>query len=69
MSAVPVPDDLEPVIRENQREREAHEVELACESEGHAWIGRTVGDPIHGLCGTCGCGGRLFTLTGEELDI
>lgn len=67
MSAVPVPDDLEPVIRENQRERAEHEIEIACTENGHAWLGAVSGDNIHGVCGHCPCGSKLYAIDGTEL--
>lgn len=46
---------------------ERTETELACEAEGHAYF-RDGADPIHGVCGLCLCGSRLYSLTGEDLE-
>lgn len=57
MSAVPVPDDLEPVIRENQREREAHDLHEACRDDGHRYW-QDGADGQGGIAGRCYCGDK-----------
>jgi hypothetical protein len=52
---------------DGDREPSPDPIELACEEYGHAYF-RDGADPIHGVCGLCACGSRLYTLTGEVID-
>jgi hypothetical protein len=42
-------------------------LEAACEASGHGYF-RDGADPVHGVCGFCLCGSRLYSITGELIE-